>query len=217
MSDLHCALRRHFGHATFRPGQQQAVEAALSARDVLMVMPTGAGKSLCYQLPALMREELTIVVSPLVSLMVDQVAGLDRVTQRRASATDLCRLLARGYAPFLARHERSRGRGRGGAPSRDAPRRGVRVDAGASTSGRFPTTTSRRRPCSGRPISNHGSKGRRSVSPSRESDSAVAVPMSSRSGLATEPGRDQHASSNCRTDCRATSRNDRNAPRFRPR
>src|SRR5688500_13737045 len=72
------ALRRHFGHPGFRPGQREAVEAALSGRDVLLVMPTGAGKSLCYQLPALEgNERLTVVVSPLVSLMQDQVQGLD--------------------------------------------------------------------------------------------------------------------------------------------
>jgi RecQ family ATP-dependent DNA helicase len=71
------ALRRHFGHPGFRPGQREAVEAALAGRDVLLVMPTGAGKSLCYQLPALEDEKrLTLVVSPLVSLMQDQVEGL---------------------------------------------------------------------------------------------------------------------------------------------
>ena len=85
MPDLQAALRQHFGHAAFRPGQQEAVAAALSGRDVLMVMPTGAGKSLCYQLPALMREALTIVVSPLVSLMADQVAGLERAGASRAA------------------------------------------------------------------------------------------------------------------------------------
>ena len=73
-SPLH-ALNEHFGFDSFRPGQEEAVTAALSGRDVMMVMPTGAGKSLCYQLPALMRDDLTIVVSPLVSLMADQVAG----------------------------------------------------------------------------------------------------------------------------------------------
>jgi RecQ family ATP-dependent DNA helicase len=78
------ALRAHFGFDGFRPGQEQAVGAALARRDVLMVMPTGAGKSLCYQLPALMRDELTIVVSPLVALMADQVAGLDRAAAGRA-------------------------------------------------------------------------------------------------------------------------------------
>jgi RecQ family ATP-dependent DNA helicase len=85
MTDLHAALREHFGHAAFRPGQEEVVTAALAGRDVLVVMPTGAGKSLCYQLPALMREdEVTVVVSPLVSLMTDQVAGLERGAAGRA-------------------------------------------------------------------------------------------------------------------------------------
>src|ERR671920_2475760 len=73
------ALREHFGFTAFRPGQAEAVAAALDGRDLLVVMPTGAGKSLCYQLPALMRADLTIVVSPLVSLMQDQVQALERV------------------------------------------------------------------------------------------------------------------------------------------
>ncbi len=76
-SDLDSALREHFGHPGFRPGQREAVAAALEGRDVLLVMPTGAGKSLCYQLPALEdTERLTVVVSPLVSLMQDQVDNL---------------------------------------------------------------------------------------------------------------------------------------------
>src|SRR5437773_12348902 len=74
--DLDAALGEHFGFPAFRPGQREAVEAALAGRDVLVVMPTGSGKSLCYQLPALMREDLTIVVSPLVALMQDQVDAL---------------------------------------------------------------------------------------------------------------------------------------------
>jgi ATP-dependent DNA helicase RecQ len=76
--DLRAALTDHFGFADFRPGQEAAVTAAVGGRDVLVVMPTGAGKSLCYQLPALVREDLTIVVSPLVSLMQDQVEALER-------------------------------------------------------------------------------------------------------------------------------------------
>src|SRR5436190_13084435 len=69
-------LRERFGFRAFRPGQREACEAALAGRDVLVVMPTGSGKSLCYQLPALLREDLTIVVSPLVALMQDQVEAL---------------------------------------------------------------------------------------------------------------------------------------------
>ena len=74
--DLSAALERHFGFTAFRPGQREACEAALAGRDVLVVMPTGSGKSLCYQLPGLMRDDLTIVVSPLVALMQDQVDAL---------------------------------------------------------------------------------------------------------------------------------------------
>jgi ATP-dependent DNA helicase RecQ len=76
--DLHAALHQHFGFTEFRPGQEAAVGAAVAGHDVLVVMPTGAGKSLCYQLPALVRDDLTIVVSPLVSLMQDQVDALER-------------------------------------------------------------------------------------------------------------------------------------------
>src|SRR5215217_1621588 len=74
--DLASALSEHFGFPGFRPGQREACEAALAGRDVLVVMPTGSGKSLCYQLPALVRDDLTIVVSPLVALMQDQVEAL---------------------------------------------------------------------------------------------------------------------------------------------
>jgi ATP-dependent DNA helicase RecQ len=85
MSDLHTALEQWFGFEHFRPGQEEAASAALADRDVLVVMPTGAGKSLCYQLPALMRDDLTVVVSPLVSLMADQVGALERVAPGRAA------------------------------------------------------------------------------------------------------------------------------------
>ena len=74
--DLTAALHQHFGFADFRPGQREACQAALDDRDVMVVMPTGSGKSLCYQLPALLRDDLTVVVSPLVALMQDQVEAL---------------------------------------------------------------------------------------------------------------------------------------------
>ncbi len=74
--DLHASLKANFGFDRFRPGQLEACTAALADRDVLVVMPTGSGKSLCYQLPALMRDDLTVVVSPLVALMQDQVDAL---------------------------------------------------------------------------------------------------------------------------------------------
>jgi ATP-dependent DNA helicase RecQ len=85
MNDLRTALQQWFGFEHFRPGQEEAASAALADRDVLVVMPTGAGKSLCYQLPALMRPDLTVVVSPLVSLMADQVSALERVAPGRAA------------------------------------------------------------------------------------------------------------------------------------
>ena len=88
MDDARRALREHFGFEEFRPGQAEAVAAVCSPgreRDVLVVMPTGAGKSLCYQLPALMRGDLTLVVSPLVSLMQDQVQALERAAPGRAA------------------------------------------------------------------------------------------------------------------------------------
>ncbi|HUO74878.1 MAG TPA: RecQ family ATP-dependent DNA helicase [Solirubrobacteraceae bacterium] len=77
------ALQQTFGFEQFRPGQAEAVAAALGNRDALVVMPTGSGKSLCYQLPALMRDDLTLVVSPLVSLMQDQVQALSRIVPGR--------------------------------------------------------------------------------------------------------------------------------------
>ena len=70
------SLRRHFGWESFRPGQRPVVEALLSGRDCLAVLPTGAGKSLCFQLPALVRDGLVVVISPLVALMQDQVSQL---------------------------------------------------------------------------------------------------------------------------------------------
>ena len=69
-------LKRVFGHEDFREGQEQLVDELLGGHDVLGVMPTGAGKSVCYQLPALMLEGITLVVSPLISLMKDQVMAL---------------------------------------------------------------------------------------------------------------------------------------------
>src|SRR3954449_3400679 len=84
-TDPEGALHELFGFPAFRRGQQEAVEAALGGRDVLVVMPTGSGKSLCYQLPALMRTDLTLVVSPLVSLMVDQVDAATAVAPGRVA------------------------------------------------------------------------------------------------------------------------------------
>ena len=72
----HEALTKYFGHTEFRPSQDTVIDALLSGRDVLGVMPTGAGKSVCFQIPALLLPGITIVVSPLISLMKDQVAQL---------------------------------------------------------------------------------------------------------------------------------------------
>ncbi len=75
-AQLERALHARFGLSAFRPGQREAAEAVLEGRDLVAVMPTGAGKSLCFQLPALLLDGLTVVVSPLIALMKDQVDGL---------------------------------------------------------------------------------------------------------------------------------------------
>ena len=69
-------LKEYFGHASFREGQEGLIDAVLSGRDVIGIMPTGAGKSMCYQIPALMQDGVALVVSPLISLMKDQVNSL---------------------------------------------------------------------------------------------------------------------------------------------
>jgi len=74
--DLESVLNRSFGHASFRPGQAQVIESLLAGRSALALFPTGAGKSLCYQLPSLLMDGLTVVISPLIALMKDQVESL---------------------------------------------------------------------------------------------------------------------------------------------
>src|SRR4051794_39857900 len=83
-ADLEGTLHERFGLERFRPGQREVIQKVLEGRDVLCVMPTGGGKSLCYQLPAVVLPGLTLVVSPLIALMKDQVDGL---TARGVRAT----------------------------------------------------------------------------------------------------------------------------------
>ena len=73
---MQALLKRVFGFTSFRPLQEEIIRDALAGKDVFAVLPTGGGKSLCFQLPALMRPGLTVVVSPLIALMKDQVDAL---------------------------------------------------------------------------------------------------------------------------------------------
>ena len=87
MADPHTILKRIFGFDHFRGVQDQVIERVLAGKDTLAVMPTGAGKSLCYQLPALAREGTALVVSPLIALMHDQIRSADAIGIRAASLT----------------------------------------------------------------------------------------------------------------------------------
>jgi ATP-dependent DNA helicase RecQ len=83
--DPRAALQRLFGYPDFRPGQEEVIRAVLAGEDVLAVMPTGAGKSLCYQLPAMLLDGCTVVISPLVALMKDQLDSLPAALRNRAA------------------------------------------------------------------------------------------------------------------------------------
>ena len=76
--DLKELLKIHWGFNSFRFGQEKAIDSILKNKSALLIMPTGGGKSLCYQLPALILDGVTIVISPLIALMKDQVDGLER-------------------------------------------------------------------------------------------------------------------------------------------
>ena len=107
---LHKALKAHFGFTAFRQGQIEIINDAMAGRDVLAVMPTGGGKSLCFQLPALLLPGLTLVVSPLIALMQDQVrqllangieAGLLNSAQTGAEAAECFRAIEAGRLKLL--------------------------------------------------------------------------------------------------------------------
>jgi ATP-dependent DNA helicase RecQ len=106
--DPRAALHRHFGHEGFRPGQEDIVRAALSGRDLLAVMPTGSGKSIGYQLPALLLPGTTLVVSPLIALMKDQVDELARKGIPAAALHSLALPAARRAAEAAMREGRLR-------------------------------------------------------------------------------------------------------------
>ncbi len=106
--DPRAALRRHFGHGSFRRGQEEIVRAALAGSDLLAVMPTGSGKSIGYQLPALLLEGPTLVVSPLIALMKDQVDELARKGVAAAALHSLATLAQRRTAETAMREGRLR-------------------------------------------------------------------------------------------------------------
>jgi ATP-dependent DNA helicase RecQ len=119
--DLQAVLRRWFGFPSFRPGQEEVIRAILDGRDVLALMPTGAGKSLCYQLPALLRSGLVLVISPLIALMKDQrdtfeqiapgsTTTIDSTIGRRERTARIRRMIQGRYRLVFVAPERFRGR-----------------------------------------------------------------------------------------------------------
>ncbi len=84
MDKLHQALRRYFGYHTFKNGQEKIIKSVLEGRDTVAMLPTGGGKSLCYQLPGLLKDGTVLIVSPLLSLMEDQVQQLKMRGEKRS-------------------------------------------------------------------------------------------------------------------------------------
>jgi ATP-dependent DNA helicase RecQ len=110
MNDAHRVLREVFGYSSFRGGQETIIAAALAGHDALVLMPTGGGKSLCYQIPAIVRDGVGVVVSPLIALMEDQVSALREAgvtaaflnsTLRRREQDDVIAALRRGKLDLL--------------------------------------------------------------------------------------------------------------------
>ena len=89
MPDAKALLRDVFGFDAFRAGQEEIVNAVASGRNVLAIMPTGGGKSLCFQLPALLRDGVTVVISPLIALMRDQVRALQEAGVNAGALTSI--------------------------------------------------------------------------------------------------------------------------------
>ena len=105
--DKYQTLKKVFGYSSFRSFQEEAVDAILSRRDIMVVLPTGGGKSLCHQLPTLLMDGVTVVVSPLLALMHDQISALrsygieaDMVSSMQ-SADEISRSMARARASEL--------------------------------------------------------------------------------------------------------------------
>src|SRR3546814_2946613 len=99
-------LREVFGYDDFRPGQEEVIAALIGGTSVLTVMPTGSGKSLCFQVPALVRAGLTLVVSPLVALMEDQVAALKLDGGSEEHTSELQSLMRISYAVFCLKKKK---------------------------------------------------------------------------------------------------------------
>ena len=95
-------LKKYFGFDSFRPGQEEIIQALLDGEDTLAILPTGTGKSLCYQLTGYLMEGLVIIVSPLLSLMEDQVTQLQKRGEKRVAAFNS--LLSQSERRYVLRH-----------------------------------------------------------------------------------------------------------------